>query len=62
MTFGFLNHDAISDQKMQFFILLYALLVPLITIPDFRLRIKILSVFDQKGSKKPSLWGCTFPI
>ena len=35
-TFGFLNRDAISDQNMPFFIRLYALVVPLKIIPDFR--------------------------
>ena len=37
VTFGFLNRDAISDQNMPFFIRLYALVVPLKTILDFRL-------------------------
>ena len=37
VMFGFLNRDAILDQNMPFFIRLYALLVPLKAIPDFRL-------------------------
>ena len=37
VMFGFFNRDAISDQNMPFFIHLYALVVPLKTIPDFRL-------------------------
>ena len=37
VTFGFFNHDAISDQNMPFFIRLYALVVSLKIIPDFRL-------------------------
>ena len=31
-----LNPDSISDQNMPFYIHLYALVVPLKTIPDFR--------------------------
>ena len=37
VTFRFLNGDAIPDENMPFFIRLYALVVPLKTIPDFRL-------------------------
>ena len=37
MTFRFLNGDAIPDESMPFFIRLYALVVPLKTLPDFRL-------------------------
>ena len=37
MTFRFLNGDAIPDENMPFFIRLYALVVSLKTIPDFRL-------------------------
>ena len=37
VTFRFLNRDAISDENMPFFIRLYALVVPLKAIPDFRL-------------------------
>ena len=36
-TFRFLNGDAIPDENMPFFIRLYALVVPLKTLPDFRL-------------------------
>ena len=35
--FGFLNRDTISDQNMSFFIRLYAPVVPLKTIPSFKL-------------------------
>ena len=37
VMFRFLNGDAISEKNMLFFIRLYALVVPLKTIPDFRL-------------------------
>ena len=37
VTFGFLNRDAILDKNMPLFIRIYALVVPLKTIPDFRL-------------------------
>ena len=37
VTFCFLNGDAIPDENMPFFIRLYAFMVPLKTIPDFRL-------------------------
>ena len=37
VTFGFLIRDAISDENMPFFIHLYAIVVPLKTIPNFRL-------------------------
>ena len=38
VTFRFLNGDAIPDENMTFFIRLYALVVPLKTLPDFRLQ------------------------
>ena len=61
MAFGFLNRDAISDQNMPFFIRLYALVVPLKAIPDFRLQwLKSYRFSDQKSLKKPSLWGGTY--
>ena len=44
VTFRFLNGDAIPDENMPFFIRLYALVVPLKTLPDFRL-VKIISAF-----------------
>ena len=34
VTFHFLNGDAIPDENMPFFMRLYALVVPLKTIPD----------------------------
>ena len=37
VTFRFLNGDAIPDENMPFFIRLYALMVLLKTLPDFRL-------------------------
>ena len=37
VTFCFLNGDAFPDKNMPFFIRLYALVVPLKTIPNFRL-------------------------
>ena len=37
VTFCFLNGDAMPDENMPFFIRLYAFMVPLKTIPDFRL-------------------------
>ena len=37
VTLDFLNRESISDQNMPFFIRLYALVVPLKTMPDFRL-------------------------
>ena len=37
VTFRFLNGDAIPDENMPFFIRLYAFVVPLKTLPDFRL-------------------------
>ena len=37
VTLRFLNGDAIPDESKPFFIRLYALVVPLKTIPDFRL-------------------------
>ena len=45
VTFRFLNGDAIPDEKMPFFIRLYAVVVPLKTIPDFRLIVNIISAF-----------------
>ena len=45
VTFRLLNRNAISDQNVQFFIRLYALVIPLKVIPDFRLMVKIISVF-----------------
>ena len=37
VTFRFLNGDAIPDENMPFFVHLYALVVLLKTLPDFRL-------------------------
>ena len=37
VTFCFLNGDAIPDENMPFFVRLYALVVLLKTLPDFRL-------------------------
>ena len=37
VTFRFLNGNAFPDKNMPFFIRLYALVVPLKTLPDFRL-------------------------
>ena len=37
VTFRFLNGDAIPDENMPFFVRLYALVVLLKTLPDFRL-------------------------
>ena len=37
LTFRFLNGDAVPDENMPFFIRLYALVVPLKTLPDFGL-------------------------
>ena len=48
VTFFFSNGDSIPDENMPFFIRLYALVVPLKTIPDFRLFGFV---------KKRSLWG-----
>ena len=37
VTFRFLNGEAILDENMPFFLRLYALVVLLKTLPDFRL-------------------------
>ena len=37
MTLRFLNGDVIPDENMPFFVRLYALVVLLKTLPDFRL-------------------------
>ena len=37
VTFRFLNGDAIPDKNMPFLVCLYALVVLLKTLPDFRL-------------------------
>ena len=51
--FRFLNGEAILDENMLFWARLYALVVVLKTLPDFRLKSYRLS------EKKRSLWGAT---
>ena len=52
---GSLNLDPISDLNMPFSIGLYALVVPLKTIPGKW--IKSIPVFRPKQLKKHTLWG-----
>ena len=61
VSLGSLNPDPISDQNMPFSIRLYALVVPLKTIPDFRpLWSKSISVYRSKRLKKCTLWSGTY--
>ena len=56
VTFCFLNGEAILDENMLFWVRLYALVVVLKILLDFR-----LSWSKSYGlpEKKPSLWGAT---
>ena len=59
--FGFLNRDAISDQKMPFFHTLIRSRGFLENHTRFQTTmVKVISVFWPKGLKKPSLWGGTY--
>ena len=56
VTFRFINGEAILDENMLFWVRLYALVVVLKILLDFRLKwSKSYGLFE----KKPSLWGAT---
>ena len=56
VTFRFLNGEAILDENMLFWVRLYALVVVLKILLDFRL---LWSKSYALSEKKRSLWGAT---